>query len=423
MLQLVNVGRKSLGDYATLASRGLMDEIRRLAEPLQGVRVVHVSATAFGGGVAEINYTLVPLMADAGLEVEWRIIRGADDFFAVTKAIHNGLQGDPRPLTAAEQETFMHFNAANAADLAADDYDFVIVHDPQPVALIDSFPERSAKWIWRGHIDFSTPNNEVLNVLLPSMRQYDATIFHMPEYVPHADGLARVAIWPPAIDPLMPKNMMLSPEDAAYIVDQFGIDVERPLLTQVSRFDPWKDPLGVIDAYRQVRARVPGVQLALVGSMAHDDPEGWEYYHRTLEHADGDPDVFILSNMNNVGAVEVNAFQAHSRVLIQKSTKEGFGLTVTEALWKARPIVAGRVGGIVTQIADGETGWLVDSVEECAEACIEILGDPGEARARALKGKEYVRRHFLTPRLLRDWLVLFNKLAGNDTGGSEIATA
>jgi len=423
LLQLVNVGRKSLGDYATLASRGLMDEIRRLAEPLLGVRVVHVSATAFGGGVAEINYTLVPLMADAGLEVEWRIIRGADDFFAVTKAIHNGLQGDPRPLTAAEQETFTHFNAANAADLAADDYDFVIVHDPQPVALIDSFPKRSAKWIWRGHIDFSTPNVEVLGVLLPSMRRYDATIFHMPEYVPHADGLAHVAIWPPAIDPLMPKNMALSPEDAAYIVDQFGIDVERPLLTQVSRFDPWKDPLGVIDAYRQVRTRVPGVQLALVGSMAHDDPEGWEYYHRTLEHADGDPDVFILSNMNNVGAVEVNAFQAHSHALIQKSTKEGFGLTVTEALWKARPIVGGRVGGIVAQIADGETGWLVDSVDECAEACIEILRDPGEARARALKGKEHVRRHFLTPRLLRDWLVLFNKLAGNDTGGSEIATA
>ena len=420
MLQLVNVGHKSLGDYATLVSRGLMDEIRRLAEPLQGARVVHVSATAFGGGVAEINYTLVPLMADAGLDVEWRIIRGADEFFAVTKAIHNGLQGDSRSLSAEERETFARFNAANAPDLAADDYDFVIVHDPQPVAMIDSFPARSAKWIWRGHIDFSTPNEEIFDVLLPSLRQYDAAIFHMREYVPRTDGLAQVVIWPPAIDPLMPKNMALSPEDAAYIVDQFGIDVERPLLTQVSRFDPWKDPLGVIDAYRQVKQRFPEVQLALVGSMAHDDPEGWEYYHRTLEHADGDPDVFILSNMNNVGAVEVNAFQSHSRALIQKSTKEGFGLTVTEALWKARPMVAGRVGGIVAQITDGETGWLVDSVDECAQACIEILRDPDEARTRALKGKEHVRRHFLTPRLLRDWLVLFNKLAGNDTGGSEI---
>jgi trehalose synthase len=218
----------------------------------------------------------------------------------------------------------------------------------------------------------------------------------------------------------MPKNMALSPEDAAYIVDQFGIDVERPLLTQVSRFDPWKDPLGVIDAYRQVKQRFPEVQLALVGSMAHDDPEGWDYYKRTVEHADGDPDIYILSNMNNVGAVEVNAFQVHSHALIQKSTKEGFGLTVTEALWKARPMVAGRVGGIVAQIDNGTTGWLVSSVEECASACIEILREPDEARARALKGKEHVRRHFLTPRLLRDWLVLFNKLVGNDTGGSEI---
>ena len=420
MLPLVNVGHKALGDYATLVSRGLMNEIQRLAEPLQGKRVVHVSATAFGGGVAEINYTLVPLMADAGLDVEWRIIHGEDEFFNVTKAIHNGLQGASRTLSAEEQAIFARFNAENAAEFSESDYDYVIIHDPQPVAMIDSFPERRAKWIWRGHIDFSTPNQQVFDVLLPSICRYDASIFHMREYVPHAD-LPLAVVWPPAIDPLMPKNMALSAEDAAYIVDQFGIDVDRPLLTQVSRFDPWKDPLGVIDAYRQVKERFPEVQLALVGSMAHDDPEGWDYYKRTAEHAAGDNDIYILSNMNNVGAVEVNAFQVHSRALIQKSTKEGFGLTVTEALWKARPMVAGRVGGIVAQIEDGETGWLVDSVEECAAACIEILRDPDEARRRALKGKEHVRRHFLTPRLLRDWLVLFNKLVGNGTGGSEIA--
>jgi trehalose synthase len=419
LLPLVNVGHKSLGDYATLVSRGLMNEIQRLAEPLQSKRVAHVSATAFGGGVAEINYTLVPLMADAGLDVEWRIIHGEDEFFNVTKAIHNGLQGAPGALSLEEQAIFARFNAQNAEAFTESDYDYVIIHDPQPVAMIDSFQERRAKWIWRGHIDFSTPNERVFDVLLPSIRRYDAAIFHMREYVPHAD-LQMAVVWPPAIDPLMPKNMALSPEDAAYIVDQFGIDVERPLLTQVSRFDPWKDPLGVIDAYRQVKQRFPEVQLALVGSMAHDDPEGWDYYKRTAEHADGDPDIYILSNMNNVGAVEVNAFQVHSRALVQKSTKEGFGLTVTEALWKARPMVAGRVGGIVAQISDGETGWLVDSVETCASACIEILRDPDEARTRALKGKEHVRRHFLTPRLLRDWLVLFNKLAGNDTGESDI---
>ena len=215
--------------------------------------------------------------------------------------------------------------------------------------------------------------------------------------------------------------MALSPEDAAYIVDQFGIDVERPLLTQVSRFDPWKDPLGVIDAYRLVKEEIPEVQLALVGSMAHDDPEGWEYYNATVEYAAGDPDIYILSNLNNVGSVEVNAFQVHSRVVIQKSIREGFGLTVSEALWKARPTVAGRVGGIVVQIADGETGRLVDSAEQCAAACLEALRDPETARIRALRGKEYVRTHFLTPRLLRDWLTLFNRLTGNDTG-IELAT-
>jgi trehalose synthase len=423
VLPLVNVGRKSLGDYGTLVSRGLMDEIRRLAQPLEGKRVLHLSATAFGGGVAEINYTLVPLMADAGLEVEWRIMRGADEFFAVTKAIHNALQGAERGLTAEDREVYERYQRLNVEELQAEDYDYVIVHDPQPAGVIEAAADGGPKWIWRGHIDFSAPNMEVLEFLLPWLRRYDASVFHMREYVPHTDDLQLVAIWPPAIDPLQPKNMALSPEDAAYIVDQFGVDVDRPLLTQVSRFDPWKDPLGVIDAYRTVKERFPDVQLALVGSMAHDDPEGWEFYNRTVEHAAGDPDVYILSNMNNVGAVEVNAFQVHSQAVVQKSIREGFGLTVTEALWKARPTVAGRVGGIVAQIDDGETGWLVGSVDECARACLEVLRDPQEARHRALRGKEVVRKRFLTPRLLRDWLVLFNMLAGNDTGSSSITVA
>jgi trehalose synthase len=416
MLQLVNVGHKSLGDYATIATRGLMDEIRRLAEPLAGKRVVHLSATAFGGGVAEINYTLIPLMQDAGLEVEWRIIRGAEEFYNVTKTIHNALQGNPQALTAEQCELFRRYQELNAREFE-DDYDFVVVHDPQPIGMVDYFPDSSARWIWRGHIDFSTPNRSVFDFLLPSLRHYDAAIFHMREYVPRADDLPPCYIWPPAIDPLAPKNMALSAEDAAYIVDQFGIDVDRPLLTQVSRFDPWKDPLGVIDAYRIVKSRHPDVQLALVGSMAHDDPEGWDFYNQTVAYAEGDPDIYILSNLNNVGSVEVNAFQVHSAAVLQKSIREGFGLTVTEALWKTRPTVAGRVGGIVAQIQDGETGWLVGSSAECAQACIEILRDPGEARQRALRGKEYVRRHFLTPRLLRDWLVLFNRLLGNDTSG------
>src|SRR5919204_2696944 len=346
MLQLVNVGTKKLEDYATIATRGLMDEIRRLAAQIEGKRVLHLSATAFGGGVAEINYALVPLMQSAGLDVEWRIIRGAEEFFDVTKTIHNALQGNPQGLTEEQCEIFHRYNALNAQEVE-DDYDFVIIHDPQPAAVIDHFPDSQAHWIWRCHIDLSVPNDEVLAFLLPSLARYDAAIFHMEQYVPRAEGLPRAYIWPPAIDPLTPKNMALSPEDAAYIVDQFGIDVERPLLTQVSRFDPWKDPLGVIDAYRAVKEDYPDVQLALVGSMAHDDPEGWDYYNQTVAYAAGDQNIFILSNLNNVGAVEVNAFQVHSAAVLQKSIREGFGLTVTEALWKTRPTVAGRVGGIV----------------------------------------------------------------------------
>jgi trehalose synthase len=421
MLQLVNAGHKSLADYASLATRGLMDEIRRLAEPLRGKRVVHLSATAFGGGVAEINYTLIPLMQDAGLDVEWRIIKGADDFFGVTKTIHNALQGDSQGLTPEQEQIYRRYTALNAEEFE-DEYDYVIVHDPQPAGLVDFFPDSDARWIWRCHIDLSEPNPAVLGFLAPSLQRYDATVFHMPEYVPAQLGLRQAFIWPPAIDPLTPKNMALSAEDAAYVVDQFGIHVERPLLTQISRFDPWKDPLGVIDAYRLVRQAHPEVQLALVGSMAHDDPEGWDYYNRTVAHADGDPDIFILSNLNNIGSVEVNAFQVHSAAVIQKSIREGFGLTVSEALWKGRPTIGGRAGGIVTQIEHGVTGWLVETPTECAVACLEILEDPAEARERGRRGKEVVRRKFLTPRLLRDWLALFNKLDGNDIGESSLDT-
>jgi trehalose synthase len=422
VLQLVNTGRKSLADYATIAQRGLMDEILRLAQPLRGTRIVHLSATAFGGGVAELNYTLVPLMADAGLEVEWRIVQGSPEFFEVTKTIHNALQGSPRSLTPEQEEIYWRSSARSAHELDPDEYDFIIVHDPQPAGLAEHAPSASARWIWRCHIDLSTPNPEVLDFLLPTLARYDAAVFHRRAYVPEADArLPDAYIWPPAIDPLSPKNMALSLEDASYIVDQFGIDVRRPLLTQVSRFDPWKDPLGVIDAYRLVKEQYPDVQLALVGSMAHDDPEGWDFYNQTVSYAGGDPDIYILSNLNNVGAVEVNAFQVHSAAVIQKSIREGFGLTVSEALWKSRPLVAGRVGGIVDQITDGETGWLVESSSEAAAACCEILADPAAARARALRGKEHVRRNFLMPRLLRDWLVLFNRLLGHETPGTELA--
>jgi trehalose synthase len=257
----------------------------------------------------------------------------------------------------------------------------------------------------------STPNTEVLDFLMPFIEQYDLSVFHMAQYVPTAGRAPSPTIIPPAIDPLTPKNMSLSAEDAAYIVDQFGLDVERPLMLQVSRFDPWKDPLGVIDAYRMVKEEVPGLQLALVGSMATDDPEGWDYFQRTSAYAGDDPDIFILSNLNNVGSVEVNAFQTHADVCVQKSIREGFGLTVTEALWKARPTVAGNVGGIPLQVVDGETGYLVNSAEECAARCLEVFRDGESARAMARRGKQHVRHDFLSPRLLRDWLNVFTKLA------------
>jgi trehalose synthase len=409
MLQEVPLGHRSLGDYTHLAGRGLVDQIRKLAEPLEGKRVLHVSATAFGGGVSEILYTLVPLMRDVGLDAHWRVILGREEFFNVTKLMHNSLQGDPQTISEDEWEVFQAYNAMNAQSLD-DDWDVVIVHDPQPAGMRMNNPDRARRWIWRCHIDLSTPNQDTLARLLPLIHDYDATVWHLQQYVPEGLDGGMQRICPPAIDPLSPKNMALSPEDASYVCDQFGIDVERPLICQVSRFDPWKDPMGVIDTYRLVRERVPEVQLALVGSMATDDPEGWEFFHQTFRYADGDPDVKILNNLNNVGAIEVNAFQSQSDVVVQKSLREGFGLTVTEALWKGRATVAGNVGGIPLQMVDGESGYLVSSPEEAAKRIVAILEDPELARRLGRAGKERTRELFLTPRLLRDWLALFGDL-------------
>jgi trehalose synthase len=408
MLQDVALGARSLSDYTHLVGRGLVEEIRERAEPLAGKRVLHVSATAFGGGVSEILYTLVPLMRDVGLDVHWRVILGREEFFNVTKLMHNSLQGDPQAISDQQWEVFEAYNAMNAQGLD-DEWDAVIVHDPQPAGLRANAPDRSRLWIWRCHIDLSTPNEETLGRLLPLLRDYDESIYHMEKYVPNGlDG--RVRIIPPAIDPLSPKNMALSPEDASFVCEQFGIDVERPLMCQVSRFDPWKDPMGVIDSFRLVREQMSDVQLALVGSMATDDPEGWEFFHRTFSYADGDPDIKILNNLNNVGAIEVNAFQSQADVIVQKSLREGFGLTVTEAMWKVRPVIAGNVGGIPLQIKDGETGFLVSSPEEAAKRTLSVLGDPELAKRLGRAGKEHAREMFLTPRLLRDWLQLFGEL-------------
>jgi trehalose synthase len=407
----VNVGHKSLADYQSILPKGLLDEIRELAEPLRGKRVLHVNATAFGGGVAEILYTLVPLMQDVGLETEWRVLSAPAPFFSVTKSFHNGLQGHDIEISDEVREAYESVNRANAAALSRH-YDFVIIHDPQPLAMrayINGDLATGSHWVWRCHIDTSTPNRGLYDYLMPFIQRYDAAIYTMREYAPSGLGVPVVPI-APCIDPLAPKNMALSPEDARYITGQFGIDVERPLLLQVSRFDPWKDPLGVVDVYRSVKRRFPEVQLGLVGSMASDDPEGWDFLEKVIEYVGGDHDVFVLSNLDNVGAVEINAFQSQAAVVLQKSTREGFGLTVSEALWKARPTIGGAVGGIPLQIQDGETGYLVSSAAECADRCLRFLSDPQRARQMALAGKEFVRHNFLTPRLLRDDLRLFNDL-------------
>ena len=409
MLQPVLVGSKTLADYTHIVGRPLVDEIRELAGGLQGHKVLHVSATAFGGGVSEILYTLVPLMRDVGLDVEWHVIYGREEFYNATKLLHNALQGAPDDLSEEQWATWQQYNEMNARELSRG-WDACIVHDPQPAALHSLVPEKAKSWIWRCHIDLSTPNPATIEHLLPFIREYPASVWHLRDYVPGGMDGTGINLVPPAIDPLAPKNMAFSPDDAVYICEQFGIDVDRPLMCQVSRFDPWKDPLGVIDAYRIVKEELPEVQLALVGSMASDDPEGWDFFNATIAHAAGDPDIHILNNFNNVGAIEVNAFQSHADVVIQKSTREGFGLTVSEALWKGRPFIGGDVGGIPLQVTDGESGYLVSTVEECARHSLDILKDPGLGKELGRRGKEHVRRHFLMPRLLRDWLRIFTEL-------------
>ena len=410
MLQEVMLGQKALADYTHLAGRGVVDEIRELAGPLEGKRVLHVSATAFGGGVSEILYTLVPLMRDVGLETSWQIIMGREEFFNATKLLHNSLQGDPSSLSPNQWELFDHYNKMNAESLEGE-WDYVIVHDPQPVGMKKDAEKHGKHWIWRCHIDLSEPNPDPIERLLPLISGYDASVWHLEQYVPAGlNGHPGINIVPPAIDPLSPKNMALSADDASYVCEQFGIDVDRPLLTQVSRFDPWKDPMGVIDAYRIATKEVPELQLALVGSMATDDPEGWEFFQHTYEYAENDPDIKILNNLNNVGAIEVNAFQSQSDVLMQKSIREGFGLTVTEGLWKSRPTIGGDVGGIPLQIVYGEIGFLVSSAEQAAQRTVEILEDPGLGKYLGRAGKERARERFLTPRLLLDWMRIFTSL-------------
>ncbi len=405
MLQSVERGPLSIAAYAGLARDELLDRLRETAETIRGARILHLNATAYGGGVSELLGSLVPLMRDLGLEAEWKVMGGDPDFFRVTKSMHNALQGAADGPGDDDLRIYLENSERNAERLESS-YDVIFVHDPQPAALRHFRGRDGARWIWRCHIDTSSPNPSTWQSLRPFIADYDAAIFTMRDFVPPDFPVPRVEVVPPAIDPLSPKNLSLPDALARRVLSWIGMRLDRPLITQVARFDPWKDPLGVIAAYRLVREEVPDLQLALVGSMALDDPEGWTVFEQVEEQANRDPDVHVFSNLTGVGNIEVNAFQMLSDVIVQKSIREGFGLVVSEALWKQTPVVAGRAGGIPLQLADGDGGYLVDGVEECAEATVRLLRDPAAGEELAQRGRDRVRRHFLLPRLLLNHLTL-----------------
>lgn len=402
-----------LDDYSPFAGFEAVEQVRDAAEALRGVGVLHVSSTPYGGGVAELLHSIVPLMRDVGLRADWLVMDRDDEFFTITKIIHNALQGMGAAWVPEMAGKYMECNRSCAGSIPRG-YDFTIVHDPQPAAIPGFLAESSARaghWIWRCHIDISDPVREAWEFISSRLGHYDAAIFTSEAYAP-TDIDVPIAIIPPSIDPTSPKNIALGLEVAQSVVARYGVDPNRPLLLQVSRFDPWKDPIGVIDAYEIAREEFSDLQLVLIGSMAADDPEGFHYYKKASERAEGVPDVHLLTNANGIGNIGVNAFQVASSVVLQKSLREGFGLTVSEALWKSKAVVAGNVGGIPLQVEDGVSGFLVDSIEECADRIAVLLREPDTRERMGLAGRAKVLERFLTPRHLLDYLQLFSQLAG-----------
>ena len=420
MLERVPLLEKDIADYAEIVGDDTVERIRKLAEPFVGARVLHLNATAYGGGVAELLATHVPLQRSLGIEAEWQVMAGSDEFFAITKQVHNALQGADIEWTSAMQRTYLERVLDNALAIEGP-WDYVVVHDPQPAALLSFLRETAlvstaTSWVWRCHIDLTAANDKVWEFFRPFVEQYDAAVFTMPEFVPSSLKMDNVVHAPPCIDPLSVKNLELAEPFCNEIAKQYSIDPRRPIMCQISRFDPWKDPLGVLEAYRIVRKQVPDAQLVLAGSMATDDPEGFRVWEEVEQARGGDKEIHLLSNLHQVGAVQINAFQRVSHVMVQKSLREGFGLTVSEALWKGRPVVGGRAGGIVLQVRDGYDGYLVDTVEECAARTIDLLADQVGASAMGVQGREFVRENFLSTRELEDWLVLFGRLSDGRTG-------
>jgi trehalose synthase len=394
----------------------LRDRIRALSKPLRGLRVVHLNATAGGGGVAEILSAAVPLLRDLGIDAQWYVLPPDDEFFGVTKRIHNWLQGKEGRLGRQDRTVYQAYSSRVAGqirkqldELAADVW---VIHDPQPLAMRELVPLEGPA-IWRCHIDCSEPNGGVCEFLLPWMQQYDQVVFTLPAFCLDGLGGDRIGLQYPAIDPLAAKNQRLGRSEARAIVAKLGLDPARPLVTQVSRFDPWKNPWDTVDSYRLAKREVPGLQLALVGVFAaSDDPEAPEVFRSVRRHAGRDPDVHLFSDPAQVGAREINAFQTASTAILQRSTREGFGLTVTEAMWKQAPVIGTPVGGIAIQIEDGENGFLAETPEACASRIVDLVREPDLGRAVGRAARESVRNRFLMPRLVADELEVYARLMG-----------
>ena len=411
----VDITPKSIDEYRAHVGDAKIDEIRRLAEPLKGARVLHLNATSFGGGVAEILSSFIPLLRDLGIDAEWVVMEATAEFFNVTKNMHNAMQGMYIPWGAPMSSVWQEINKANA-DAMDGNYDFVYIHDPQPAGLLHYYQQRDpsrmgAKWIWRCHLDTTEALPEVWDFLRQHVEVYDAVVFTLEEYVKEAlNGPSFRRIWP-AIDPVSTKNAPIPEAVARDILERYDIDPDRPILAQISRFDPWKDPLGVIDVYRILKKKRPDLQLLMVASMANDDPEAWSFYERIVRKAGEDYDIHVLTNLNGVGNLEVNAFQTAATVVMQKSIREGFGLVLSEALWKGKAMVGSNAGGIPLQLDFGRVGPVAGTTEEFADRVAELLDNPGERDRLGSMAREHVREHFLTTRLLEDHLRLMNDLA------------
>jgi trehalose synthase len=386
--------------YRDVTPKGTIDFLRCLAEKVRGRKILHVNSTRVGGGVAEILRSLVPLLNDIGVEARWEVITGTEDFFAVTKAFHNALQGEEQDLSPEMLETYREINRKNAQGLSWN-ADYVIIHDPQPAALILQKPE-GGRWIWRCHIDISHPQRKVWNFLRQYVVQYDGAIFSLPRFAQRLP-IPQFLIYP-SIDPLSDKNRDLSPGEQEKILDRLRIPRDKPILLQVSRFDRFKDPLGVIQAYRLVKKH-HDVRLILAGGGAADDPEGEKVLAEVRQAARNDPDILILL-LPPDAHVEINALQRAATIVLQKSLREGFGLTVAEAMWKGKPVIGGFAGGITVQLVYGVTGFTVNSPEGAAFRIHHLLDNPDIMAKMGEDAREYVRRNFLITRHLGDYLAL-----------------